>query len=112
MAFLLIFILGPAGIILSAIGQRTRNKTLMFISLGPTALTLLILGIYHEMVLIMLKNGNVMGFVYASFIIIPIIFWITYLQKVDSKTGAIVTNDYLDEIINSEDDFTEEEYED
>ena len=111
MAFLLIFLFGPAGIILSAIGERTRNKTLMLISIGPVAISLILLAVYNEMFFAMLSNGNILGFVYASFIVVPGIFGVLYLQKADRKTGAQVTNDYLDEIINSEDDFTEEEYE-
>ncbi|MCH2235121.1 MAG: hypothetical protein MK078_12785 [Crocinitomicaceae bacterium] len=110
MAFLLIYVFGLAGIILSIIGQRTKNKTLIYVSIAPVAFCLLFLVVYRDMFISMISNGEIEGFILASFIVIPAIFWVMFLQKIDIKQGAPVTNDYLDEIINSEDEFEEEEY--
>ena len=110
MGFLFIYVFGLAGIVLSILGQRMNNKTLIYVSIAPVVICLLILLAYREMFFAMLNNGEIGGFLLASFILVPAIFWFLFLQKVDNKQGAPVTNDYLDQIINSEDDFEEEEY--
>lgn len=108
--YLAIFVLGITGMILSIIAQRTKNKTILFVSIAPVALTVLIVFLYREMFIYLFETGNIFGFIIAAFIIVPVIFWIMFLQKIDNPTGQPVTNDYLDEIINSDEVYEDEEY--
>jgi hypothetical protein len=108
--FMLIFIGATAAIVVSVLAWRLKNRALFYLALVLTGL-ILCYELYNIRWVISLFQADFLwGMIHLMFIAIPVFFLIKYAtdKATDSfdggKTGAPVTEAYLDEIINSPDE--------
>lgn len=115
-----IFILGGASIICSAVASRTQNQILHIIAWVTLGLNvILFISIYELLEWYVREQLTLMILLLLALLIIPIIFQIQYLQKIQPKSKDIasgntsfdgatadgkVTEDFLDKVINSEEE--------
>lgn len=111
MEFLGFLILGVAAIIFSILAWRLKANVHFIIGVCCTSLILLICIFNYDIVVYMFLSQEFFGILFfATFLVIPIIFLVKAKQgnPTDSFDGSkatgAVTEDYLDEIINSPDE--------
>lgn len=108
--FMLIFIGAAAAIITSILAWRLKNSALFYVSIALTGI-MLFYELYNiKWIISLFKFDFLWGMIHLMFIAIPVFFLIKYAtDKADSgfdgaKTGAPVSQEYLDEIINAPDE--------
>ncbi|MEO9531443.1 MAG: hypothetical protein ABJG68_14160 [Crocinitomicaceae bacterium] len=108
--FMLIFIGATAAILLSVLAWRLKNSSLFYVAIGATGI-MLIYELYNiKWIISLFKHDFMFGMLHLMFLAIPIFFLIKYATDNansgfdGAKTGAPVSQEYLDEIINAPDE--------
>ena len=106
-ALLLLFIGGILAILFSILSWRTKEAVYFYLGIGFTSLILIYILVNIKFVVYQLSNGTsaIEGIITLSFLVIPILFLVKTKQK-HSAGGedSEVTDAFLDDIINSEDE--------
>jgi hypothetical protein len=105
--FILSFILGTAAILFSILAWRLKTEVMFWLAAGFTGILLLIIAISFELMLALFSFEKTLfqGVLISSFLIIPICFIIASKLKPDKlHSDSDVTDEYLNDIINSEDE--------
>ena len=108
--FMMIFIVAAGAIVLSVLAWRLKNQTLFYVAIAVTCL-IVFYEVYNiKWIISLFSYDFVWGMLHLMFIAIPVFFLIKYAtDNADAsfdggKTGAPVSQEYLDDIINAPDE--------
>ena len=107
LGMVMIFMAGIAGIIFSILAQRLKQEIFFILGCVTSAIVLIyiIWNFQWWWAMINSADGAFMALIILSFLVIPIIFLVQSKQAVGSNDGdSDVTVDFLEEVINSEDE--------
>jgi len=105
--FMLSLFLGAGAMLFSVLAWRLKTETMFWLAVAFTGILLLIIAISFELMIALFSFEDTIftGVLISSFLIIPICFIIASKLKPDkTHTDSDITDEYLNDIINSEDD--------
>lgn len=106
-AILLIFIVGIGGLLFSILSWRLKNQTLFYLAIGCIGIQVIYFIVNFEYMYYLLQHSEtaIWGIAYLTFIFLPVFFLVQAKTKPNSgNTDTDVTDAFLDEIINADDE--------
>ncbi len=104
--YLLLFIGGIAAIIFAILANRLRQDVYFILGCIFTGLIIIYVIYNYKWIWNLLNNAEdvILGLIILSFIVIPVIFLVQTKQSKSSGENSEVTDAFLDDIIESEDE--------